>query len=89
MAVEAWILVGKPTLDDTAEAFKKFQDMCPEECRTPKPSEFVHDWVKAQTVCYTKRSASPLARRHSVDDDVARACARQVKAGRVAEGWQK
>lgn len=38
---------------------------------------------------YTKRSASPLAHRHSVDDDVARARARQVQAGRVVEGWQK
>lgn len=88
-AVEAWILVGKPKLEELAPAVTKFREMIPAERRPHNPSEFVHDWVKAWKERYSVRSASPEPRRPSIDDDVARACVKQLKAGYVAEGWQK
>lgn len=88
-AVEAWILVGKPPLDNLGAAVDKFKELIPKQRRPPNPSEFVHDWVKAWIEHATVRSASPEPRRSCIDDDTARECLKQLKAGYVAEGKHK
>jgi hypothetical protein len=74
MAVEAWVLAGKPPSDDMAVAVDLFKGMLEADRRPSNPHDFIDYWVNAWEDRGSVRSKSPSPRRRILDDDTARAC---------------
>jgi hypothetical protein len=74
MAVEAWVLAGKPPSDSMAVAVELFQAMLPIEDRPRNAHDFIVTWVAGWKKRGSVRSKSPSPRRRILDDATARKC---------------
>lgn len=74
MAVEAWILAGKPAFNKLAVAVKLFRGMVPLDERPRNAHDFIEWWARGWKKRVSVRSKSPSPRRRVLDDDTARNC---------------
>ena len=74
MAVEAWILAGKPAFNKLAVAVKLFRGMVPLDERPRNAHDFIKTWARGWKKRGSVRSKSPSPRRRVLDDDTARNC---------------
>jgi hypothetical protein len=74
MAVEAWVLAGKPPSESMAVAVELFQAMLPVEDRPRNAHDFIVTWTAGWKKRGSVRSKSPSPRRRILDDDTARRC---------------
>jgi hypothetical protein len=91
-AVEEYIKAGSPAPDQLRNVVSSFRGRCPPPPAGDgplNPSEFVHHWVREWNERGSVRSRSPLPRKPYIDDDVARQCVAQLKAGFMDKGRQR
>lgn len=81
MAVEAWILAGKPDFTTLCQAIKLFNEMLSPSDRPENPRYFIEYWFIAWKERSSVCSKSPSPRRRIVTDDTARECIEALKRG--------
>lgn len=91
-AVEEWHKAGCPPQDQLRQVVASFRGRFPPPPAGDgprNPSEFCHQWVREWDERGSVRSRSPEPRRPYIDNDVAKECVAQLKAGYLDKGRRR
>jgi hypothetical protein len=89
MAVEAWILAGKPPFEKLDVAVKLFKGMVPLDERPRNGHNFIEWWATGWNKRGSVRSKSPSPWRRVLDDNTARKCIDALLKGHKQNNKQR